>query len=625
MYVKSLEQPNTNFRGQRQCPPPLCCPVTTPQSIRAHGHRRQDELMQAAVYSAFETGLLGVEIKSCGSECGGEGLGSVWRKRFSGLAAGMGGWSRGSGPRGRAPQRRAGEWGRGEEEEEEEEGEGRPKRARFAMVIATHWLPAYAAPSRDQHGRSPMYPPHLVSPFYPAQPAFSPLRSQAYVPNFGLPPHLSLPSSSPIHHTLSNSTITFACQPLRDTETLLNDVFFTPPPSADREFFTPATFATEETDNSESGTENLSLSPPYSPDEAPDMYMFEFLENAVRAEKRSMEDWSDSESKRRRTDGEAEASLNPVKLSEESEVFGKSVEEEYLDELTFDAHLLPSDTAWTVPGEDEGLSVVGSASVGELHLESLESESEQEADAEEEEEDDEDEEAESEDAEASQPEKEDANVVRTVPSLLPVYNHPPSSSPESVPIRVDSRRKVPPRPTKLPNTLYSELTREKRDWCRYCGTTEGVNWRPGPWGKRTLCNKHGCDYKGYGFVCKLPRLDLTEFTHENIHDRERPVLQLFCYACHKRESWEGDVLVRCEGCPRAFHQSCCPSGRIPDEVVEGDEPWFCGDGCRENLEKRQVVVEVARRRLPLMSTPKDTPGTPQPPVVESGRRRYTRG
>ena len=45
---------------------------------------------------------------------------------------------------------------------------------------------------------------------------------------------------------------------------------------------------------------------------------------------------------------------------------------------------------------------------------------------------------------------------------------------------------APPRPTANP-TIYQKLTKANVDWCRYCGTTEGVNWRPGPWGKRTLC------------------------------------------------------------------------------------------------------------------------------------------
>lgn len=46
--------------------------------------------------------------------------------------------------------------------------------------------------------------------------------------------------------------------------------------------------------------------------------------------------------------------------------------------------------------------------------------------------------------------------------------------------------KACPRPTSTP-TIYQKLTKANIDWCRYCGTTEGVNWRPGPWGKRTLC------------------------------------------------------------------------------------------------------------------------------------------
>ncbi|EIE84848.1 hypothetical protein RO3G_09558 [Rhizopus delemar RA 99-880] len=40
--------------------------------------------------------------------------------------------------------------------------------------------------------------------------------------------------------------------------------------------------------------------------------------------------------------------------------------------------------------------------------------------------------------------------------------------------------KTKPRPTAQP-TIYQKLTKANIDWCRYCGTTEGVNWRPGPW------------------------------------------------------------------------------------------------------------------------------------------------
>jgi hypothetical protein len=44
-----------------------------------------------------------------------------------------------------------------------------------------------------------------------------------------------------------------------------------------------------------------------------------------------------------------------------------------------------------------------------------------------------------------------------------------------------------PEPCDSGRTLFEQLSVAGIDWCRYCGTTEGVNWRPGPWGKRTLC------------------------------------------------------------------------------------------------------------------------------------------
>ncbi|CAG8538159.1 24126_t:CDS:2 [Cetraspora pellucida] len=176
-----------------------------------------------------------------------------------------------------------------------------------------------------------------------------------------------------------------------------------------------------------------------------------------------------------------------------------------------------------------------------------------------------------------------------------------------------------PRSTKSP-TVFETLTKSGIDWCRYCGTTEGVNWRPGPWGKRTLCNKHGCDYKGYGFACKLPRLDLKDFINETIEERERPVLQLFCTICQKQDSFVNNVLVRCEGCPKAFHQKCYTSC-IDDEIVKGTEAWYCEKGCQENLRRKRIVVELPRKRLPLMSTPKvqaSTSITDSTSVLNSG-------
>ncbi|KAI8328967.1 hypothetical protein BC941DRAFT_443897 [Chlamydoabsidia padenii] len=168
----------------------------------------------------------------------------------------------------------------------------------------------------------------------------------------------------------------------------------------------------------------------------------------------------------------------------------------------------------------------------------------------------------------------------------------------------DHLKKVDSRPTCHP-TLYQKLTKANVDWCRYCGTTEGVNWRPGPWGKRTLCNKHGCDYKGYGFACKLPRLDLTGYVHESLHDRDRPVLQFYCATCHRMESWETNVLVRCEGCYKAYHQKCYQGQEqaLSDTFVAGDQPWYCEEVCRDNVARRRVVVEISRKRLPLMCAP----------------------
>lgn len=236
--------------------------------------------------------------------------------------------------------------------------------------------------------------------------------------------------------------------------------------------------------------------------------------------------------------------------------------------------------------------------------------------------------------------------VESTPVIAPVASPAPSKK-ASPSCEVKS--------TKTP-TLFQILTKANIDWCRYCGTTEGVNWRPGPWGKRTLCNKHGCDFKGYGFACKLPRLDLTSYAHETVDQRIRPVLQhckfvatahtvrsiLFyptliplpsllnntvCHGCQSQESAPGNVMIRCEGCPKAFHQTCHGETPISDEVASSDKAWFCDDNCRENVKKRRVCVELPKKRLPLMSTPKPTgsaagtaeptPSSPRPRVRAS--------
>ncbi|KAJ2719544.1 hypothetical protein GGI07_005153 [Coemansia sp. Benny D115] len=152
-------------------------------------------------------------------------------------------------------------------------------------------------------------------------------------------------------------------------------------------------------------------------------------------------------------------------------------------------------------------------------------------------------------------------------------------------------------------TIFEELSHNGVDWCRYCGTTEGINWRPGPWGKRTLCNKHGCDYKGYGFASKMPRLNLKNFVDEMLEERIRPVLQTFCQICQQDFSEGENVLMHCDGCHRAYHQCCHPAG-IASSEVSFDSRWYCEPSCRDNARKRRIVVELPKCRLPYMCSPR---------------------
>ncbi|KAI9308161.1 hypothetical protein BJ944DRAFT_246797 [Cunninghamella echinulata] len=185
--------------------------------------------------------------------------------------------------------------------------------------------------------------------------------------------------------------------------------------------------------------------------------------------------------------------------------------------------------------------------------------------------------------------------------------------------------------TTTTTTLFEQLSQVGIDWCRYCGTTEGVNWRPGPWGKRTLCNKHGCDYKGYGLASRLPRLDLSSYRNENIEHRLRPVIQEFCSICQERgklinttdidndieedEDEEKEMnhdlrLVPCDGgCSRAFHLKGCLQMNKENNQSKGfnqymenqqnDHLWYCSPTCYDNRKKKKVVVDLPRKQ-PLM-------------------------
>ncbi|CAJ0756591.1 13557_t:CDS:10 [Entrophospora sp. SA101] len=146
------------------------------------------------------------------------------------------------------------------------------------------------------------------------------------------------------------------------------------------------------------------------------------------------------------------------------------------------------------------------------------------------------------------------------------------------------------------------------DWCRYCGTTEGVNWRPGPWGKRTLC--------------KTPRLDLSSFASESIADRRQPVLQLYCWVCFENESYKGDHLISCGGCPKAYHQSCLEVPTTEQAVAGGAGAWYCGEGCKNNYNNKKIVVELPRKKMPLMLDPKNQ-GV-EGPVTSASRSQASR-
>ncbi|KAI9267547.1 hypothetical protein EDC94DRAFT_514681 [Helicostylum pulchrum] len=150
-------------------------------------------------------------------------------------------------------------------------------------------------------------------------------------------------------------------------------------------------------------------------------------------------------------------------------------------------------------------------------------------------------------------------------------------------------------------TVFQHLTEVGIDWCRYCGTTEGVNWRPGPWGKRTLCNKHGCDYKGYGLASRLPRLDLSAFSTEKLEERLRPVVQQFCIVCQSPEQTEqnGHLVLCSGGCSRAYHQHCHTPVITVNPAIDPVR-WYCSALCKENRKRNKVVVELPRKHMPLM-------------------------
>lgn len=171
--------------------------------------------------------------------------------------------------------------------------------------------------------------------------------------------------------------------------------------------------------------------------------------------------------------------------------------------------------------------------------------------------------------------------------------------------------------------IYKSLSEKGVDWCRYCGVAgdTGTFWKLGPWGDRSLCHKHGCEFFGCGFArVTKNRLDLTKYYGEKREDRNRPIISEFCSICwnakkckeeevvgvgvgvgvsvlesveidnnheHKHEpldlehehehELEADELIQCHGCPLSYHKSCLKS------QTNFIFPFYCSLNCENNF------------------------------------------
>lgn len=135
--------------------------------------------------------------------------------------------------------------------------------------------------------------------------------------------------------------------------------------------------------------------------------------------------------------------------------------------------------------------------------------------------------------------------------------------------------------------IYEYFNEKGIDWCRYCGVAgeTGTFWKLGPWGDRTLCHKHGCEFFGCGFArVTKTRLDLTEFYNEKRSDRIRPIISEYCSSCWGKLDDDdlSNTTVSCNGCPLAFHKTCYNNFSSPLLDIH---PFYCTESCHENFEK----------------------------------------
>lgn len=128
--------------------------------------------------------------------------------------------------------------------------------------------------------------------------------------------------------------------------------------------------------------------------------------------------------------------------------------------------------------------------------------------------------------------------------------------------------------------IYRELTKAGADWCRFCGTTAGVSWRPGPWGPRSLCFRHGRDWAVH------KKLDLSSFENDQA-DRENPVLQDYCKYC-----WSNSGIVRkCHGCANGFHAQCYLKRTNKSVSSLMAKPWYCNCTCPKHFENGTISID----------------------------------
>lgn len=188
-------------------------------------------------------------------------------------------------------------------------------------------------------------------------------------------------------------------------------------------------------------------------------------------------------------------------------------------------------------------------------------------------------------------------VISEIESLIkaPIVEVTPGKSSVAPPryflARPEEPVQKPPQP-RLPlspaQPIYTAFSAAGIDWCRYCGTTAGASWRPGPWGPRSLCFRHGREYAFH------KRLDLSAF-EAVAEDRAFPVLQGYCKLC-----WRDDGIVRrCHGCANGFHAQCYLKRTGKNVACLLAKPWYCNATCPKHFESGGIrVAHSTKEALP---------------------------